>query len=613
MGIRDEKHIPDKYYCEKCRPEDHPYINSRPRTIVLAEANTIGATTMMRRSAVMAVAKMTAREEYRAAAAAAAIAASVAAAASTGGRSGSSRRASKKQVAKSETSQITASTNGRPSQPAKKGRRNRQKTHEPDEESEGEQTGNSGSNSSSDKSSGKGGKGGAKRAVGEAAGRGKRRKTSGSVSKENSATGSGNEENEGGAPTEDTVVQLPVLDTKMQRIAKQTGRGRSASSVVRSNSKSLATGSPRRGNKLAGASNGVVEENDEEEEEEKKRGQSMPGSPRSPSPSLQSLLLLENGSAAKGGLAVETGNASDGGQSTRTDRSNKRRRGGRGGASGRGGKHQRLTQSASNSPYISQGAGFGDSAPGADLGQRSRHTSPKGTPTAVAKDDGEYVNGNQGASSDDADAAAKDEEHAHHRQPKHQHPPIEMEDIDGNTITVPSNMLNTHGQPIYSSVTPETMCKIRYPHNRASLHELNRRAKQLLDWLGKAQSEYEHERLTWLRPLHAEDDEQQQQEEEEKPEVASPSALLRQQQLAGRRPSQSLSEAPTSPINPSDWPTDDPEQPREFPASDEQPSAEAMAMAVEENPAEPNRLRPTLSIMEDLVWRLIRFQETYAT
>ncbi|KAJ2549294.1 Histone deacetylase complex subunit, partial [Coemansia sp. RSA 1836] len=83
MGIRDEAHIPDKYYCEKCHPSDHPYINSRPRTMVLAEATALGASTMMRRSAVMAVAKMTAREEYRSASAAAAIAASVAAAATS--------------------------------------------------------------------------------------------------------------------------------------------------------------------------------------------------------------------------------------------------------------------------------------------------------------------------------------------------------------------------------------------------------------------------------------------------------------------------------------------------------------------------------------------------
>ncbi|KAJ2881932.1 Histone deacetylase complex subunit, partial [Coemansia aciculifera] len=101
MGIRDEAHIPDKYYCEKCHPEDHPYINSRPRTMVLAEATALGASTMMRRSAVMAVAKMTAREEYRTASAAAAIAASVAAAA-TGGKSAggnSSRRSPAKKSA----------------------------------------------------------------------------------------------------------------------------------------------------------------------------------------------------------------------------------------------------------------------------------------------------------------------------------------------------------------------------------------------------------------------------------------------------------------------------------------------------------------------------------
>ncbi|OMJ27110.1 hypothetical protein AYI69_g3469, partial [Smittium culicis] len=36
VGIRDEKNIPDKYYCEKCKEDDHPYINQQPRTIVLA-------------------------------------------------------------------------------------------------------------------------------------------------------------------------------------------------------------------------------------------------------------------------------------------------------------------------------------------------------------------------------------------------------------------------------------------------------------------------------------------------------------------------------------------------------------------------------------------------
>ncbi|KAJ1942222.1 hypothetical protein EC988_006550 [Linderina pennispora] len=365
--------------------------------------------------------------------------------------------------------------------------------------------------------------------------------------------------------------------------------------------------------KQTGIPNGIEEERDEGE---KKRVQSMPGSPRSPSPSLQSL-LLENSPAGKGGLMVEIGDASDGGQSTRTDQSNKRKRNGRSGAVGRGGKHQRLTQSASNSPYISQGPGFGDSVFGADQRQGSRHVSPRGTPAGIAEGDDEFENGGQGSIGDGAEAAGKDEEHTHHRQPKHNFPPIEMEDVDGNTITVPSNMLNSHGQPIYSSVTPETMCKIRYPHNRASLHELNRRAKQLLDWLGKAQSEYEQERLTWLQPLHSEDDEQQQGEDTEqdaKPEGDSSSILPRQQQQQlGRRPSQTLSEAPTSPINPSDWPTDDPELPREFPADDEPlMETEAAAPANEGKPADSSRPRPTLSIMEDLVWRLIRFQETYA-
>ncbi|PWA03410.1 hypothetical protein BB558_000420 [Smittium angustum] len=36
VGIRDEKNIPDKYYCEKCNEEDHPYIGQLPRTVALA-------------------------------------------------------------------------------------------------------------------------------------------------------------------------------------------------------------------------------------------------------------------------------------------------------------------------------------------------------------------------------------------------------------------------------------------------------------------------------------------------------------------------------------------------------------------------------------------------
>ncbi|KAJ2628409.1 Histone deacetylase complex subunit, partial [Coemansia sp. RSA 1287] len=155
MGIRDEAHIPDKYYCEKCHPEDHPYINSRPRTVVLAEASSMGTSTMMRRSAVMAVAKMSAREEYRSAAAAAAIAASVASAATEklpSNRSRNGRKTPKKQQKQSDTATTPKS--------ARKGGRSRRQAREASEgepdDSSNEFEAKSGSGNGSEAGSGAG-------------------------------------------------------------------------------------------------------------------------------------------------------------------------------------------------------------------------------------------------------------------------------------------------------------------------------------------------------------------------------------------------------------------------------------------------------------------------
>ncbi|PVU96592.1 hypothetical protein BB561_001063 [Smittium simulii] len=63
MGIRNEKYIPDKYYCEQCKEEDHPYINQMPRSIALArEAELWGTsvTTSVRKAAVAASAALSA-------------------------------------------------------------------------------------------------------------------------------------------------------------------------------------------------------------------------------------------------------------------------------------------------------------------------------------------------------------------------------------------------------------------------------------------------------------------------------------------------------------------------------------------------------------------------
>ncbi|KAJ1989439.1 Histone deacetylase complex subunit [Coemansia spiralis] len=396
MGIRDEAHIPDQYYCEKCRPEDHPYVNSRPRTLVLAEASALG--TMMRRSAALAVAKMTAREEYRSAAAAAAIAASVAAATAR------SRKASKKQGGK------------RPDATRKKAK---PKEDEPES-----------SDAVSDPlhddaltSPAKQGTA-ARRTQTPKRPASKRRKTDDlPAADENDCS--------------DGLDAITVMDDRP--------RNRSVSTVVKPDD--LGAG-------LA----------------DKRRGKSAPGSPQlscSPSPTLQSLLYGD-----------------------KTERPVKRRRTG---GSVRG--KTRMTVSAANSPHL-------------DTGLFSESTEPPAE-----------------------------------TEPLPQFAPLEMVDIDGNSITIPPHLLNAQGQPMFSSASEETMCRIRYPHQRASVTELGRRAKQLLEWLGKMQSEWELE-----APV-----------------------------------SPQVSEAPTSPINPADWPDDHDARPP----------------------------RSTGAIMEDLVWRLIRFQETY--
>ncbi|KAJ2637933.1 hypothetical protein GGF44_002875 [Coemansia sp. RSA 1694] len=165
-----------------------------------------------------------------------------------------------------------------------------------------------------------------------------------------------------------------------------------------------------------------------------------------------------------------------------------------------------------------------------------------------------------------------------------------------------NGMLNALGQPVYSSAAADTMCRIRYPHGRASLYELSRRAKQLLEWLGKAQSEYEHERLSWLPPLLL------------RPEEQSRVAVL-----VRASSSLQLSDAPTSPISPSDWPaatTTATDEHYHDLAADVDADANANANAHHHHhqaeAGDQSSPRSTLSMMEDLMWRLIRFQETYS-
>ncbi|KAJ2802858.1 Histone deacetylase complex subunit [Coemansia guatemalensis] len=436
MGIRDSAHIPDDYYCEKCRPGDHPYINSRPRSRVLADASAMGSS-MMRRSAVMAVAKMSAREEYRSAAAAAAIAASVAAAAPTTRRARKPTRA-KRQPAEASSTDDRAATLADPEAATHAKPKPRRR---------------------------------ASGAPAKRAGSGKRRRVAEAPESTSPAD----------AAAEDVVARMMAGSPRTPK----RPRNRSASSA------------PRRAPATPAAAPVLPTT---------RRGKSAPGSPhpqRSPSPPLQSLLY---GAMSRGVLSAA-----------------------------------RVAVSASNSPLFAQG---GDATFDAFADSHS------GGPT-------EAPNGTSDTPPDAPSVAPSDA--------RPSFPPLLMTDIDGNSFSVPPDLLNSNGQPVYSSTDTASMCRIRYPPPRSSLPDLSRRAKQLLEWLGKTQVEYEHERCTWLTPPDS---------LPSRPSAAQPPDRM----------SRRLSDAPTSPIAPTDWPDDDCDRPQ----------------------------RSTLSIMEDLVWRLIRFQETYS-
>ncbi|KAJ2658840.1 Histone deacetylase complex subunit [Coemansia sp. RSA 1200] len=732
MGIRDEAHIPDKYYCEKCRPEDHPYINSRPRTLVLAEASALGTSTMMRRSAVMAVAKMTAREEYRSAAAAAAIAASVAAASSLGPPSagGGGRKTPKKQARKPNGG--TPSSTPRSTQRnRKKARRQSQRAdwnrsageNEDDDEDDpdagdsdheyargsraagasrsgagtgGNEDGDDNRNSDiDDDSNGSSGNRTAKsrsqRQGLSGSQRGQKSKRS-SVSSGNTTGGSkqrkataadrsvaimspsrrGSNSTDGLLPTylgesgeadgnessgmeddsvlgngvddpyyasEDVVARM--LGARINETTPRDGRAksrtpksrtRSVSTVVKSNNTGdagrnglAAMVSPTRQSLKQGFSTGSIGSGSGSGGS-KRRGKSVPGSPRlgsrSPSPTLQSLLYDD---PDNGGIGVDS--QTDTGTSIKPERTSKRRRtGGGGGGSSRIGaaKHKRMTVSATNSPYLGNGSVFGLS--GGDVGlERHRGRAASSSATALADSKGKSADvsgcasafdtygandsesaydeiGKPGGAAghhisedqmqedeDDNNTTGNGNSHTHSRQPKHKFPPLETTDIDGNPIVIPSHLLNNSGQPMYSSADTETMCKIRYPHNKTSVFELNRRAKQLLEWLGKMQSEYEHEAQSWIEPLD---------EKCNSDGGANNDDLMEENRPASRQ----VSEAPTTPIDPANWPDEDGYD-----------GGETGDTALKRDHNQPKRPRSTRSIMEDLVWRLIRFQETYST
>ncbi|KAJ2717026.1 Histone deacetylase complex subunit [Coemansia spiralis] len=570
MGIRDEAHIPDKYYCEKCHPDDHPYVNSRPKSAVYAEASAMGSSSMMRRSAVLAVAKMTSRDEYRPTAAAGS-------AATAGGKG--SRQAGKRATKQAEGTSRSARRGSRSK------RQTRGSSEEPADGSSADQGpqsvspgasangGEESSNSSRAKAASRkrGGSSQKAKRSGAQDPRGKRRRASdwplAAISEDPDGA------NEGGAAgATDSDGDCSAAD---DGAASMVGKGKSRASSVRNRSASSVEKTPSAG---AGDIFGTddLDSRLELAAEAKRRGKSAPGSPRaslmslSPSPLLTSL-LYEPVHAAPAG------------------RSAKRRRSGAAGRSSSG-KLQRMAVSASNSPFFDAGCEFeglgADAARGLSLPEQRSASLNTGTSAAGSRK-------GKAAAADDADADDDDDDDGGEAldekisEPQHNHPPLEMDDINGNTIVVPSHLLNNSGRPIYSSAATDTMCRIHYPHGRASLHDLGRRAKQLLEWLGKTQVEYEHERQAW-EPTAS-----------DAPAAKSPADPA--VPPPGPRPRR-LSDAPTSPIGPSDWPDDTDESTT---ANDAADGACAKAMA--------KPPRPTLSIMEDLMWRLIRFQETYSS
>ncbi|KAJ2497060.1 hypothetical protein IWW47_003688, partial [Coemansia sp. RSA 2052] len=284
--------------------------------------------------------------------------------------------------------------------------------------------------------------------------------------------------------------------------------------------------------------------------QQRRRGRSAPGSPTQPSPSPPPPTLPLPLPLPLPAYAADCGESSAGADDADGERqmarAAKRRRAG---ALGRGSssKHLRLAASAANSPRMGDAAG----EPILDLLRGSAGDGEAEKQAAAAEDGAE------------------------------------------------NGMLNALGQPVYSSAAADTMCRIRYPHGRASLYELSRRAKQLLEWLGKAQSEYEHERLSWLPPL-----------------LLRPEEQNRVAVLVRASSSLQLSDAPTSPISPSDWPattTATDEHYHDLAADvDVDANANANAHHHQAEAGDQSSPRSTLSMMEDLMWRLIRFQETYS-
>ncbi|KAJ2458416.1 Histone deacetylase complex subunit [Coemansia sp. RSA 2424] len=551
MGIRDEAHIPDKYYCEKCHPSDHPYINSRPRTMVLAEATALGASTMMRRSAVMAVAKMTAREEYRSASAAAAIAASVAAAATSSSASaGAGGHGRKRAPAAPGRRGVSGGADAAQKPPRRTPRRKQQPPPPQLPRGGAESTGADGSEDDYaerglSETPGAGGSGASvERADGaELADRGalkgvRKAQTPKRAAAQSSSGGGGG----GGGGKRRRVdrpaspgAALPGEEDAFAEglVARMLGAATPASRAQQRNrSTSTVAGS------AALHADG----------QRRRRGRSAPGSPTQPSPSPSPPLLpllplpayaADCGESSAGADDADDSAAGGGGGERQMARAAKRRRVGALGRGGGSSKHLRMAASAANSPSM------GDAA-GDQILDLLRASAGDGEAEKQAAEDG-----------------------------------------------VENGMLNALGQPMYSSAAADTMCRIRYPHGRASLYELSRRAKQLLEWLGKAQSEYEHERLSWLPPLLL------------RPEEQSGVAVL------VRASSLQLSDAPTSPISPSDWPATTADEHYHDLAADADANANDNAHHQAEA-GDQSRPRSTLSMMEDLMWRLIRFQETYS-
>ncbi|KAJ1911659.1 Histone deacetylase complex subunit [Mycoemilia scoparia] len=128
---------------------------------------------------------------------------------------------------------------------------------------------------------------------------------------------------------------------------------------------------------------------------------------------------------------------------------------------------------------------------------------------------------------------------------------------------------NEDGQPLYTSCEP-TSCRINYPDPDSSISDFTRRAKQMLDWVGRVQSDYIRDQSRWNKALELY---HERNGEPHPADIVSTRDSTAQHSPKGEKPTVTTSnttnitntvpfpkappsEASTEPLDPSEWPND---------------------------------------------------------